>query len=73
MVETIEEINKKYDGEWVFLINCETTEDGEFLGGEVVLHNKSREEVFRKIKQYEKHNSMFSSSVCRTENSCSRR
>jgi len=43
-----------------FLCIMTKLQAGEFLGGEVVLHNKSREEVFRKIKQYENHNSMFS-------------
>ena len=60
MIESIEIINKKYDGEWIFLVNCEVTEDGDFLGGEVVLHSKSREEVFRDISKYKDHFSMFS-------------
>jgi len=60
MFEAIEKINQNYDGEWVFLINCKTTEDGDFLGGEVVLHSKSREEVFRNISKFKNHPSMFS-------------
>lgn len=60
MVESIHEINIKFDGEWVFLINCRVDEDGNLIEGEVVLHSKSRDEVFRNMNKYKDSPSMIS-------------
>ena len=49
MIESINEINQKYDGEWVFLINCKIDEEGNLVEGEVAIHSKSRDEVFRNM------------------------
>jgi len=52
MVLSIQDVNKKFDGEWVFLINCTADEDGNLITGEVVIHSKSRDEVFREMQKY---------------------
>lgn len=60
MVISIEQIKEEYNGEWVFIINCESDEDGNLLSGEVVAHSKSREEVFTKAREYKNQPSMYS-------------
>ena len=60
MIQDICEINRVYDGEWVFLINCKTDEEGNLIEGEVVLHSKSRDEVFRNMSKYKDTPSMIS-------------
>lgn len=60
MIEKIEEINFKYNGEWVMLINCNADEDGNLFEGEVVLHSKSRDEVFRNMHKFKDITSMIS-------------
>jgi len=52
MILLIQEINQKYDGEWVFLINCTADEKGNINTGEVAIHSKSRDEVFREMQKY---------------------
>jgi hypothetical protein len=52
MYETIAEINKKYDGNWVFLIRCKKDMDGSILGGEVVISSESRDKVIREMSKY---------------------
>lgn len=60
MIQSIKEINDKYSGEWVFLINCKTDENDDLLEGEVVLHSKSREEIFLNMDKYRMNTSMTS-------------
>lgn len=57
---SIEQVNEQYDGEWVFLIDCTTDKDGNVLGGEVAIHSKSRDEVFRGMQKYKKVDTLFS-------------
>lgn len=52
MYETIAEVNKKYDGNWVFLIKCKKAKDGSILGGEVVISSESRDKVIREMSKY---------------------
>lgn len=52
MYETIECINDKYDGNWVFLINCDKDDNGSVTGGEVVIKSESRDKVIREMKKY---------------------
>ena len=47
------EIHKKYDGQWIFMINCSEDENGTITGGEVVLHNENRNTVFRNMEKYD--------------------
>ena len=49
---TIEQIHKKYDGQWVFLINCIEGENHSIAGGEVVLSSERRDKVLREMEQY---------------------
>ena len=51
MYKTMEQIQKEYDGQWVYLINCFEDEYGSTIGGEVVLHSESRANVVRKMKE----------------------
>ncbi len=53
MYLTMEEINSKYDGNWVFLINCIEGEYGQIIGGEVVLHSESKAKIIREFSQYD--------------------
>lgn len=52
MYKTINEVNIQYNGEWVFLINCNKNENGSVLGGEVVIHSESRDKVIREMQKY---------------------
>jgi len=45
---TIEEIESRFDSEWVLVEDPQTNEALEVLGGRVVHHSKDRDEVYRK-------------------------
>jgi len=47
MFMTMEEIDQKYDGEWVYIVNIKTDENDIDIGGEVAAHSESREKVIR--------------------------
>lgn len=49
----MEEIHEKYDGQWIYLINCKEDEYGETIGGEVVLYSERRDKVIREISKYD--------------------
>jgi len=51
MYKTMEEINKEYDGQWVFMINCTQKKNGTILGGVVVLNSESRAKVVRNMRE----------------------
>ena len=51
MYKTMEQIQKDYDGQWVFMINCVEDDYGSTAGGEVVLHSENRANVIRKMKE----------------------
>jgi len=51
MYKTIEQIEKNYNGQWVFMINCIQNEKGRILGGEVVLNSENRNNVIRQMKE----------------------
>lgn len=53
MYETISDINIKYAGEWVYLIDCKVEASGQVLGGTVVLHSPDRDCVIRDMEKYE--------------------
>ena len=48
-----EEINRKFDGEWIYAIDCEDDDMGTILGGNVVLHSQNRDDVIRAMGEYE--------------------
>jgi len=53
MYMTRQEIIKKYDGQWVFMINCLDGDNGETIGGEVVIHSEDRDKVLRDMEKYD--------------------
>ena len=58
MYQTLEQIHKEYDGQWVFMINCKEGEYGSIIGGDVVLHSENRDVVFRDMENYDYEPSM---------------
>ena len=52
MYITIEQVHIDYDGEWVYMINCQKGQYGSIAGGEVVLHSKNRDDVFEGMEKY---------------------
>jgi len=58
MYKTMTQIEKEYDGQWVFMINCQCNQRGTVLGGEVVLHSENRNNVIRKMKDANNHTSL---------------
>jgi len=49
MYKTIEQVHEEYDGQWVYLINLKKNELGTVIGGEVSVHNESRDKVLRSM------------------------
>jgi len=47
------QINQEYDGQWVYIINCSEDEYGSVDGGEVVIHSKNRDDVYREMRAYD--------------------
>jgi hypothetical protein len=45
MYLTMQEIEKKYDGHWVFMVNCQKGERHNILGGEVIAFNKEKKPI----------------------------
>jgi len=45
---TMEEIERKFDGEWVLIEDVETDEKLEVLRGKVTYHGKDKEELHQK-------------------------
>ena len=39
MFMSMNEINERYDGEWIYAIDCEEDDAGAVLGGDVVIHS----------------------------------
>ncbi|MCL2053977.1 MAG: hypothetical protein FWG90_06000 [Oscillospiraceae bacterium] len=45
MYQTMQEIEKQYDGKFVCIINCKEGEYGDTVGGEVVAADKDKETI----------------------------
>ena len=45
---SIDEINARFDSEWVLLEDPEVSKQMEILGGKVLWHSKDRDEVYQK-------------------------
>ena len=58
MYMPIEQVRNKYDGQWVFMVNCKQDKRGNLLGGDVALHGENRASVFRMIKEVGGKNSL---------------
>jgi hypothetical protein len=52
MYLSIDDIHKKYNGQWIFAINCDESELGETIGGDVVLHSERRDKVIHEMARY---------------------
>jgi len=46
MYKTMEEIREEYDGQWVYMINCQENERGSVVGGVVLIHSGNRQDFF---------------------------
>jgi len=52
MYMTMEEIQKKYNGQWVFMIKCKLGEYNETIGGEVVAYSERRDKVIGEMGKF---------------------
>lgn len=43
---TLEEMEQKYPDEWLFIIDCEISENTELLSGVVVAHSEYRDDIY---------------------------
>ena len=43
---TLEEMEQKYPDEWLFIIDCEISENTELLSGVVAAHSQSRADIY---------------------------
>lgn len=50
-VLTLEELRKRYDGEWVLVGDPELTDMNEVVRGKVLAHSPDRDEVYRKLAE----------------------
>jgi len=50
-VMSLDEIQQKFDSEWVLVEDPETTESLEVTKGKVLWHSKNRDEVYRKARE----------------------
>ena len=49
---TLEEMEQKYPDEWLFIIDCEITENTELLSGVVAVHSKSEDDIHEASRHY---------------------
>ena len=49
---TLEEMIQKYPDEWLFIVDCEHSENTELLSGRVLVHSKSRVDIYNASGQY---------------------
>ena len=49
---TLEEMTQKYPDEWLFIIDCEISENTELLSGIVVVHSKSEKDIHEASMHY---------------------
>lgn len=50
---TYAEMEARYDGEWVVVINPVQDADLEVIGGTVIAHSSDRDEMDRQVRQYQ--------------------
>ncbi|HEX9062482.1 MAG TPA: hypothetical protein VF941_20100 [Clostridia bacterium] len=60
MFEELKNINQKYDGQWIFMINCRENDNGSIIGGEVILHSENRDKVIRDMEAFKSEPSLTS-------------
>jgi WD40 repeat protein len=49
---TIEEMVENYPDEWLFIVDCEHSENTELLSGRVLVHSKSRDDIYEASGHY---------------------
>ena len=49
---TLEEMEQKYPDEWLFIVDCEHSENTELLSGVVAAHSESRDDIYEVSGQY---------------------
>ena len=49
---TLEEMEQKYPDEWLFIVDCEYSENTELLSGVVAVHSPSRVDVYDASSRY---------------------
>ncbi len=49
---TLEEMTEKYPNQWLFIIDCEISENTELLSGIVFAHSESRDDIHEVSGQY---------------------
>ena len=49
---TVEEMRQKYPDEWLFIVNCEHSKNTELLSGRVLVHSKSRADIYDALGRY---------------------
>lgn len=48
----LEEMEQKYPDEWLFIVDCEISENIELLSGIVAVHSKSRDDIYEASRRY---------------------
>ncbi len=49
---TLEEMEQRYPDEWLFIVDCEHSENTELLSGRVLVHSKFRSDVHNASGRY---------------------
>ena len=49
---TLEDMEQKYPDEWLFIVDCEISENTELLSGCVLVHSPSRADVYEASSRY---------------------
>ncbi len=49
---TLDEMEQKYPDEWLFIVDCEISENTELLSGVVAVHSPSRADVYDASSRY---------------------
>ncbi len=51
---TLAEMQQRYDGEWVVVINPVQDDDLEVLSGQVIAHSPDRDEMHQQVREYQR-------------------
>lgn len=49
---TLDEMEQRYPDEWLFIVDCEHSENTELLSGRVLVHSKSETDIHEASMQY---------------------
>ncbi len=59
MYQTMEEIEKQYDGHWVFMVNCKEGKPYSIAGGEVIAASKNKKQIIELWMEKHDSNTFF--------------